>query len=168
MITRTLVASGILALVAVTPVMAEEHYDPARLSAALKDVKMPLQDGIKASATKGKPISAKYEVEDGALQLSVYTAGGGKFYEVIVDHKTGKVTKSEEITKGDDLKAAKDQSAAMAKAKDSLAAAADKAAKANAGFRVVAVTPETKNGRAVADVTLLNGTNFKTVQQQVD
>src|SRR5437016_12073761 len=102
----------------------KEH---AELAKALKDAKIPLQRGLTASAKEGTPISAKYEVEDGKLQLSVYTMKGDKFSEVIVDHKTGKVAKAEPITGGDDLTAAKGQSEAMAKAKRSLDAAASEA-----------------------------------------
>src|SRR5262247_1946102 len=79
---------------------AKEHAD---LEKALKDAQVPLERGLTASAKEGKPISAKYEVEDGKLQLSVYTMKGDKFSEVIVDHKTGKIAKAEPITKGDDL-----------------------------------------------------------------
>lgn len=39
-----------------------------------------------ASESEGQPISGKFEVEDGKLQLAVYTAKDGKFFEVIVDH----------------------------------------------------------------------------------
>ena len=60
---------------------AKEH---AELEKALKDAKIPLERGLTASAKEGKPISAKYEVEDGKLQPSVYTMKGGNFSEVIV------------------------------------------------------------------------------------
>src|SRR5262244_101912 len=54
---------------------------------------------IEASDTKeGTPISAKYELDEGKLQLSVYTKKADSFAEVIVDHKTGKVAKTEAIT----------------------------------------------------------------------
>ncbi len=43
----------------------------AELAKALKDAKVPLQRGLTASAAEGRPISAKYEVEHGKLQLSV-------------------------------------------------------------------------------------------------
>ena len=144
---------------------AKEH---AELGKGLKDAKVSLQKGLTASAREGKPISAKYEMEDGKLQLSVYTVKGDKFSEVIVDHKTGKVTKAEPITKGDDVTAAKAQSEAMAKAKRSLDAAASEAVKENKGFRAVSVTPAVKDGHPVADVTLVKGTEWKTVAEKLD
>jgi len=57
-----------------------------------------LDQGLKASEREGKPISGKFEIADGALQLSVYTMKGDQFAEVIVDHKSGSVKKSEPIT----------------------------------------------------------------------
>jgi uncharacterized membrane protein YkoI len=143
----------------------KEH---AELAKALKDAKVPLQRGLSASAKEGKPISAKYEVEDGKLQLSVYTMKDDKFSEVIVDHMTGKVTKAEPITSGDDLTAAKAQGEAMAKAKRSLQAAAAEAVKENNGYRVVSVMPSLKDGHPVADVTLVKGEAWKTVSEKLD
>src|SRR5215470_13781315 len=144
---------------------AKEHAD---LEKALKDAKVPLERGLSASAKEGKPISAKYEVEDGKLQLSVYTMKGNNFSEVIVDHKTGKVTKAEPITGGDDLTHAKDQSEAMTKAKRSLQAAASTAVKQNQGFRVASVMPGVKDGHPVAEVTLVKGAEWKTVSEKLD
>jgi len=143
----------------------KEH---AELAKALKDAKISLQRGLTASAKEGKPISAKYEVEHGKLQLSVYTMTGDKFSEVIVDHKTGKVAKAEPITQGDDLAHAKAQSEAMAKAKRSLDAAASEAVKDNKGYRVVSVMPALKDGHPVADVTLVKGSEWKTVSEKLD
>jgi len=147
---------------------ASEEQDHAALAKALKDANVPLQRGIAASTRGGKPISAKYEVEDGKLQLSVYTVKGDKFSEVIVDHKTGRVAKTEPITSGDDLTAAKAQSEAMAKAKRSLEAAASAAAKESQGFRVVSVMPALKDGHPVADVTLVKGDEWKTVSEKLE
>jgi hypothetical protein len=45
----------------------------------LDTAKINLQEGLAASEQQGKPISAKFEVDDGKLQLSVYTAKEGKF-----------------------------------------------------------------------------------------
>src|SRR6266705_1144954 len=104
-------------------VRAQQRYDDqehAELAKALKDAKVSLQSGLQASAREGTPISVKYELEEGKLQLSVYTMKGDKFFEVVVDHKTGKVVKTEPITSGDDLAAAKKQAEAMAKTKRSL------------------------------------------------
>ena len=145
-----------------------DDKERAELAKAMKDAKVPLAQGVSASAKEGKPISGKYEVEDGKLQLSVYTMKGDKFSEVIVDHKTGKVAKAEVITKDDDLKYAKAQSQAMAKAKRSLAAAASDAVKANAGYRAISVMPSMKDDHAVAEVTLLKGAEWKTVTEKLD
>src|SRR5437867_771053 len=112
--------------------------------------------------------SAKYEVEHGKLQLSVYTTKGDTFSEVIVDHKTGKVAKADPIAGGNDLAAAKAQSEAMAKAKRSLDAAASEAVKDNKGYRVVSVMPALKEGHPVADVTLVKGSEWKTVSEKLD
>ena len=132
------------------------------------DAKVTLQQGLTAAAQQGRPISAKFEVEDGKLQLSVYTAKDGKFSEVIVDHMTGKVSETESITEGEDLAEAKSQSAAMGKAKTDLKAAVDKSAAATSGSRAVSVTPALKDGRAVASVTLLTGQEFQTVEQPLE
>ena len=144
---------------------AKEH---AELAKALSAAKISLQTGLSASGRAGTPISAKYEMEDGKLQLSVYTMKGPAFSEVIVDHTTGKVAKTEAITSGDDLTAAKAQSEAMAKAKRSLRTVADQAAKENKGYRVVSVMPALKEGHPVAEVTLVKGSEFKTVSEQLD
>jgi uncharacterized membrane protein YkoI len=134
----------------------------------MKVAKVSLQRGLSASAREGTPISAKYEVEHGKLQLSIYTMKGDKFSEVIVDHKTGKVAKAEPITGGEDLTAATVQSEAMAKAKRSLDAAASEAVKENKGFRAVSVMPAIKDGHPVADVTLVKGAAWKTVAEKLD
>jgi len=145
-----------------------EDKERAELAKALKDVKFSLEKGLGASGREGKPISGKYEVEHGQLQLSVYTMKNDKFSEVIVDHKTGKAGKVEPITSGDDLTAAKAQSEAMAKAKRSLEAAASEAVKANKGYRAVSAFPALKDGHPVVDVTLVKGTEWKTVSEKLD
>jgi uncharacterized membrane protein YkoI len=169
--TMRMLAAFVTVLVFVAPIgwaQTPADKEHAELAKALKDAKVPLERGLTTSAKEGKPISAKYEVEDGKLQLSVYTMKGNNFSEVIVDHKTGKIAKSEPITQGDDLTHAKDQSAAMAKAKRSLGAAASEAVKQNKGYRVVSVFPEMKDGHPVADVTLVKGNEWKTVSEKLD
>jgi hypothetical protein len=123
---------------------------------------------LKASEAAGAPISAKFEIEDGKLQLSVYTLMDAEYAEVLVDPKTGAAIKTEKITEGDDLKAASAQNGAMAKAKVTLLAATDMAVKANPGFRAVSVVPQVQAGHVVAELTLLQGTAFKKVTQKLD
>jgi hypothetical protein len=143
---------------------AEEHNDSALIK-LMGDAKVRLEDGLEAASSEGRPISAKFEVENGKLQLSVYTTKGGKFSEVLVDYTTGKVSKIAEITEGDDLSAAKSQNEAMGNATIDLKAAAIISASQIAGARVVSIAPSLKGGGAVASITLLDGPQFKTVQQ---
>jgi hypothetical protein len=169
-LTTTALAFLVMGLCAAPLAWAQPHDDKERaeLAKALKEAKVSLERGVTASVKEGKPISAKYEVEDGKLQLSVYTMKGDKFSEVIVDHKTGKVAKAEPITKADDLKDAKAQAEAMAKAKRSLEAAASAAVKENKGFRAVSVIPAMKDEHPVAEVALLKGSEWKTVAEKLD
>jgi len=141
--------------------LAAQHQD--ELGKAVTSARVPLERGLAASASHGQPISGKFEMEDGHLQLSVYTAKDGKFSEVIVDQKTGKVATAEPITEGEDLSAATDQNAAMAMAKVSLRAAVQQALRTNPGFRAVSVVPSLKDGRAVADVRLAKDAEFKSI-----
>src|SRR5215471_3868563 len=142
-----------------------EDKDHAALAKALRDVKVSLAEGLTASAQEGTPISGKFELEEGKLQLSVYTMKGDKFSEVIVDHTTGKVAKVEPITSGEDYTAATAQRAAMAKAKKSLRAVVDKAVKAHAGSRAVSIFPALKGEQAVAEITLVKNGKFTTVSE---
>src|SRR5438093_434069 len=105
----------------------DEAKDQSAVTKALPQAKVSLDQALASSEREGKPISAKFEVEDGKLQLSVYTMKGDRFSEVVVDHLTGKVLKAEAITGGEDLASAKSQSEAMAKAKKTLRAAVGEA-----------------------------------------
>jgi hypothetical protein len=164
---------GLVALVSFAGhnvIFADDDDDEGReaLIKTLGDAKISLQQGLAASEQQGQPISAKFEVDKGKLQLSVYTAKEGKFFEVLINYVTGKVLKVEPITEGDDLAAANSQSAAMAKAKTTLKEAADKAVIQSAKARVVSAVPELKDGHPVASILLLDGEQFKTVQQPLD
>src|SRR5215468_667123 len=117
--TTYVLAMAIGTLAATTaPLTAAEDAakEQAELAKALSAAKVSLERGLSAAATGGKPISAKFEAEEGKLQLSVYLEKDGTFSEVAVDHVTGKVGKSAAITEGEDLTHAQSQSAAMAKA----------------------------------------------------
>ena len=157
----------VLALAAVcwgtTLAAQEEEGGHGALAKAVMGARVSLERGLSASASHGRPMSAKFEMEEGKLQLSVYTMKDAKFFEVIVDHTTGKVVTAEPIAEGEDYTAAQSQKAAMAKGKVSLRAAVEQALRGNAGFRAVSVTPSLKDSRAVADVTLAKGEELKTV-----
>jgi hypothetical protein len=149
-------------------VPARAEGDPAALAAAVNDTTATLQGGLKASEREGTPISAKFEIADGKLQLSVYTMKGNDLMEVVADPKTGASAEAEKITDAEDLKAATSQKAAMAKAKVPLLAATETAVQANPGFVAVSVFPDLKNGQATAEVTLLQGTTLKKVTGKLD
>ena len=134
----------------------------------MKNATATLQGGLRASEAQGTPISAKFEIEDGKLQLSVYTMKGNDFMEVVADPSTGAIAKAEKITDADDLKEATEQKAAMAKAKVPLLTAAETAVSANAGFQAVSIYPQLQNGNPMAEVTLLQGTTFKKVMEKLD
>ena len=147
-----------------TAAMSQEtSKEQEALATALHAKHVALATGLRAATATGKPISAKYEYEDGKLQLSVYTEKGGQFSEVVVNHHTGKIAKTEKITEGDDLKAAQAQSTAAAKARTSLAAALGKALAGNKGYSAVSATATVKDGGPVAEITLIRGTKFRTV-----
>ena len=145
-----------------------EESDTTALAAALQTGKATLQGGLRASKAQGTPISAKFEIEDGKLQLSIYTMKGNDFLEVVADPKAGAIAYAQEITDAMDLNEAIEQQAAVAKAKVPLLAAADTAVNENAGSRAVSIVPELKNGQAMAEVTLLTGNTFKKVTEKLD
>ena len=160
-------AAVILSLVA-APSWAEEHLDPAAIAKALQQVSLPLEKGLKVSEREGKPLSAKYEIEKGALQLSLYTMKGDSFSELIIDHNSGAVAKEEVITDADDLKAAKEQAAAMAKTRATLDVPIAKAIQDNPGYRAVSVVPKLEGGQPVAVVILIKGQDVKKVTEKLN
>lgn len=161
-----------LSLAAASSFAAEEKQskesEKQALAKDVKTAKVSLEKGLSASEAEGKPISAKFEIENGKFQLSVYTAKDGKFYEVIVDHRTGKVAKTEPITSDADLTAAKAQNDAMAKSKTSLRSAVGQALKANKGYRAVSATPSVEGGQSVAEIELVKGNEWKTVKAKLN
>lgn len=126
--------------------------------------KVSLQEALRAAEDQGQPISGKYEVDEGHLQLSVYTAKDGKFSEVLVDQNTGKVSKSQEIS-GTELADAQKQMEAYSKSKISLRAAVSQAELAYPGYHAVSVTPTLSKGRPVAIVSLLQGTQTRSIAE---
>ena len=167
-VVAAILALGVIAATGSVAWSDEDEASGAALAKHLPTAKVTLQQGLTAAESQGKPISGKFEVDEGHFQLSVYTAQDGKYSEVLVDHNTGKIAKTEAITGGDDLADAKKQVAACAKSTKSLQSAVDQAEQASTGYRAVSVTPKLSNGHAVAVVTLLKGTSAKSVSEPLE
>src|SRR5436309_14826494 len=75
----------------------EQEGNQAAVAKAVLGDRVPLERGLAASASHGRPISAKFEMEEGKLQLYDYTMQDGMFLEVIVDYTTGTIIKAEPI-----------------------------------------------------------------------
>jgi hypothetical protein len=155
------------------PAQPSSAADSAALAQALVAAWLPLESGLVLSSTQGTPISAKYELEDGVLQLSVYTlkpdtSSDDSFLEVIVDFSAGMIARVEPLTDGAELSAAQSQKAAMATAKRSLGAVTADAVKANPGYRAVSAMPGLDSGHPVVEVTPVRGDDWKTVSASLD
>jgi hypothetical protein len=171
----TTASAAVLALAALVGFADHNAFSPDDEDASqealiklLDSAKINLQQGLAAGEQQGKPISAKFEVDDGKLELSVYTAKEDKFFEVLVDHVTGKVLRTEPITAGDDLAAAKEQSEAMANAKTSLQAVVDKTIAQSANTRAVGVVPSMKDGHPIASIDVLTYNQVRAIQPPLD
>ena len=120
------------------------------------------------SRSEGTPISAKYEIDSGTFQLSVYTVSGDHLSEVIVDYSVGAIAKVDVLTDSGDLAAAHSQEEAMARATRTLEAATAETVTANPGFRAVSATPLLSNGHPVAEILLVNGTGWQVTRARLD
>ena len=164
-------AVGLVALTA-TFALADSDYEygkqMADLIKAMPQAKVPLAQGIKDAEQGGKAISAQYEVDEGHFQLSVFVSKGEDIDEVIVDYATGAIKSSDKLADPDDIKDAKKQVAAVAKAKTALADAVAEAVKANPGYEAIRIVPRVSGGKAVAAISLLKGGDVKKVTQNLD
>jgi hypothetical protein len=77
-------------------------------------------------------------------------------------------TDAESITEGDDLVGAKEQSEAMAKAKLILEAVVASSAKENAGYLAMSAVSKIDNGKPVAIVTSMKGTDVRKVSPEME
>jgi hypothetical protein len=147
----------------VTAVAAMSDKEKAELAPAVSGSKVTLEQGLIASKKNGKPVSAKFEIENGKPQLSVYTVKDGtKYSEVIVDQNSGEIAKAEPITDGDDLADAKKQNDGLFRATRELSEAVKEAKHDNPGYRAVSVLSEMKDGHSMATVTLVKDNDWKT------
>ena len=152
-----------LALWTIPAIAAMSDKEKAELAPVIAGAKVTLEQGLLTSKKNGKPVSAKFEVENGKPQLSVYTIkDGSKYFEVIVDQTSGEIAKADPITGGDDLTEAKKQSDGMFRATRELREAVKEAKRDNPGYNAVSVWSEMKDNHSVATVTLVKDNDWKT------
>ena len=60
-------------------VFGQSEKENAQLATAITSAKISLEMGIMTSEREGKPISSKFELEDGKLQLSIHHEGHSIF-----------------------------------------------------------------------------------------
>jgi hypothetical protein len=142
---------------------AMSDKEKAELAPVVAGAKVTLEQGMLTSKKNGKPVSAKFEIENGKPQLSVYTIkDGSKYFEVIVDQTSGEIAKAEPITGSDDLAAAKKQNDGMFRATRELREAVKEAKRDNPGYNAVSVWSDMKDNHSVATVTLVKDNDWKT------
>jgi hypothetical protein len=163
---RSTILAGSLALAAI-PARAE-NVDEAALATALQGATTTLESGLRASEQDGRPLSAKFEIDDGRLQLSVYTAKGDDLMEVVINPADSKIISVEGLTDPEDIDAAKQQKSALSNSAGSLAGALAKVTAQNPTARAVSIVPQLKEGRPTANIMLLNGKAFSMVPQPID
>jgi len=136
--------------------------EKAEIAPIVSGAKVTLEQGLATSNKNGKPVSAKFEIENGKPQLSVYTIkDGAKYFEVIVDHSSGEIAKADPITGGDDLTNAKKQNDGMFRATRELREAVKEAKRDNPGYSAVSVSSEMKDNHSVATVLLVKDNDWK-------
>ena len=146
----------------------EKHEDLGSTIRELGDTKITLQLGLAASEQEGQPVSGKFEIDDGKLQLLVYTAKDGSFFKVFVDYVTARISKVEPVTEGHDLALADTEGVAMAKATSPMRKAVDEATDGAGGFRAISVVPDLRDGVLFASVLIFKAGQFKTVSEALD
>jgi len=147
---------------------AEDQTDAAALASVLPGATVSLERGLEASRREGTPISARYEIEDGVLQLSIYTMSSDQFTEVIVDPRSGDIKQARAITAGQKLKAAAAEGAAMSWSTMSLEAVVGNALRAIPGYRAIGVVAELETGHPIATTTLVRGQTVREVIETLD
>jgi len=163
MIPAAVLAAVALALWAIPVDAAMTDKEKAELAPVVAAAKVTLEQGLLTSKQNGKPVSAKFEIENGKPQLSIYTVkDGSKYFEVIVDHSSGEIAKADPITGGDDLANARKQNDGMFRATRELREAVKEAKRDNPGYSAVSVWSEMKDDHSIATVLLVKDNDWKT------
>ncbi len=157
-----LVAALLVTLAPTLPAASDrdDQPDPVALWAALEDAGVTLERGLSVGGERGHPVSARFDIADGELQLVVWIATIDGFLQVLVDPNTAAIVWAGPINASDDLADAMAQKAATDKAGISLTLAIQQALRDNRNARAVEITPELKDGHAFAVITLLVNGKF--------
>ena len=162
-IPTALLAALTVAFWAIPVGAAMNEKEKADLAPVVTAAKVTLEQGLLTSKQNGKPVSAKFEIENGKPQLSIYTVkDGSKYFEVIVDHSSGEIAKADPITGGDDLANARKQNDGMFRATRELREAVKEAKRDNPGYSAVSVWSEMKDDHSIATVLLVKDNDWKT------
>jgi hypothetical protein len=161
-------AIGLAAFAGGYAIWGAKHQDLGSTIRVLGDTRITLQQGLAASEQEGQPISGKFEIDDGELQLLVYTAKDGSFFKVLVDDVTAGISKVEPVTDGHDLAVTDTEGVAMAKATSPLRRAVEAAMDRAEGFRAISVVPDLRDGAPVTSVLLFKAGQLRTVSEALD
>ena len=170
-----MLVATIFGLIAAMPVVnADDSKDTKALLEALGKTKHTLIDGVRQAAKGGAvAISAKFELEDGKLSLSVYTAEKGLsvppeqnlLQELSGSPEQDKWQPTVEVFKDvPHVARSSQQLTLMALGKSSLANIIARARKTQSGT-VFSVTPIIRNHQAVAEVLVADQGKVKKVIQ---
>src|SRR6267378_806397 len=162
-------------LIALAPLAgADDSKDTQALLEALGKSKLTLSDGVRQAEKGGAvPISAKFELEDGKLSLSVYTAGKGLsvppeqnvLQELSGSPEQDKWQPTVEVFKDvPHVARSSQQLTLMALGKSSLANIIARARKTQSGT-VFSVTPVMRNHKPVAEVLVADKGKVKKLIQ---
>src|SRR5881392_1980740 len=162
-------------LIGLAPIAgAEDSKDTQALLEALGKSKLTVLDGVRQAAKGGAvPISAKFELEDGKLSLSVYTAAKGLsvppehnvLQELSGSPEGEKWTPNVEVFKDvPHVARSSEQLTLMALGKASLTTIIARVQKTQSGT-VFSLTPVISNHRAVAEVLVADDGKVKKVLQ---
>ena len=153
---------------------AEDARDTQALLEALGNTKLTLADGVRQAAKGGAvPISAKFELEDGKLSLSVYTAEKGLSVppeKNVLEELSGSPEDRQWTPKVEVFKdvphvaRSSEQLTLMALGNTSLVNAIARAQKAQPGT-VFSVTPAIRNHKPVAEVLVADKGKVKKIIQ---
>jgi len=160
---RSFLSASAVVLAAMFPLLAyaDESKDTQALLEALGKSKLTLGEGVRQAAkSPAVPISAKFELEDGKLSLSVYTAGKGLAVEPeknVLQELSGSPEQDKWEPKVEVFKdvphvaRSSEQLTLMAIGKSSLTDIIARVEKAQQGT-VFSVTPAIRNHKPVAEV----------------